>query len=103
MEQRAHVGESLNLLALARASGEGTTAVPGTYLSVRRVAGRVRERTASAAWLLVLEGRLIVDLPHGDFRILARGDALHLPADLDMTLQSVEGEALLVWRSSTTP
>ncbi|HKI55673.1 MAG TPA: hypothetical protein VKB31_00865 [Trueperaceae bacterium] len=98
-----NVGEPLNLLGLARASGDVASTVPGTDLSVRRLAGRHVERTAAAAWLLVLEGRLIIDLPHGDFRILDRGDALHLPAGLELELQSVEGEALLVWRSAATP
>jgi len=93
------VGEPLNLLGLARAAGEGAALVPGTELSVRRVAERREEALPSASWLLVLEGRLIVDLPHGDFRILERGDALHLPAGLTLTLQPVEGEALLLWRA----
>ncbi len=29
-------------------------------------------------WLLVLEGELIIDLPHGDFRVLKVGDSVHL-------------------------
>lgn len=94
------VGEPLNLLGLARTAGDGAALVPGTDLSVRRLAERRRETTQAASWLLVLEGRLIVDLPHGDFRILERGDALHLPGGLELALQSVEGEALLVWRSA---
>ena len=94
------VGEPLNLLGLARAAGEHPALVPGTELSVRRLAERRQERTSAASWLLVLEGRLIVDLPPGDFRLLARGDALHLPAGLEMTLQAVEGEALLIWRTA---
>ncbi len=94
------VGEPLNLLGLARAAGERAALVPGTDLSVRRLAERRWETTTAPSWLLVLEGRLIVDLPHGDFRILERGDALHLPAGLELALQAVEGEALLVWRSA---
>ncbi len=93
------LGEPLNLLGLARASGAVASSVPGTDLTVRRVAERVDERTTAATWLLVLEGRLIVDLPHGDFRILDRGDALQLPGGLELALQSVEREALLLWRS----
>lgn len=93
------VGEPLNLLGLARAAGDGATLVPGTGLSVRRLADRRSETTEAAWWMLVLDGRLIVDLPHGDFRILERGDALHLPPGLDVVLQPVEGEALLLWRS----
>lgn len=103
MAERVRVGEPLNLLGLARASGDAVAAVPGTDLGVRRLKGRVRERSRHAVWLLVLEGRLIVDLPHGDFRILERGDAIHLPAELAVALQSVEGEALVVWRSAATP
>jgi hypothetical protein len=94
------VGEPLNLLGLARAAGERPALVPGTDLSVRRLAEQHQERTSAASWLLVLEGRLIVDLPHGDFRILERGDALHLPAGLELTLLAVEGEALVVWRTT---
>jgi hypothetical protein len=94
------VGEPLNLLALARATGDGAAAVPGTELSVRRLAERRREATTAPTWVLVLDGRLIVDLPHGDFRILERGDALHLPAGLELDLQSVEGDALVLWRSA---
>ena len=93
------VGEPLNLLGLARAAGEGPALVPGTELSVSRVTRKREEQLPAASWLLVLEGRLIVDLPHGDFRILERGDALHLPAGVALTLQAVEGEALLLWRS----
>ena len=94
------VGDPLNLLGLARAAGARAVLVPGTDLSVRRLAERRRETTAAASWVLVLEGRLIVDLPHGDFRILERGDALHLPAGIELVLQAVEGEALVVWRSA---
>ncbi|MEJ2292477.1 MAG: hypothetical protein P8Y13_11680 [Deinococcales bacterium] len=100
MATAMRIGEPLNLLGLARAAGEAAAVVPGTDLSVRRLAERRRETTSAASWVLVLEGRLIVDLPHGDFRILERGDALHLPAGLELDLQSVEGEALVLWRST---
>ncbi len=97
------VGEPLNLLGLARAAGDHPASVPGTALSVRCLAGRHLETTPPACWLAVLDGRLIVDLPHGDFRILERGDSLHLPSGLQVALQSVEGEALLLWRSAAGP
>lgn len=94
------VGEPLDLLSLARAAGDGAALVPGTGLSVRRFAGPRRERLAEAVWLLVLDGRLVIDLPHGDFRILDRGDALHLPASVEVSLRAVEGEALLLWHAA---
>lgn len=92
------VGKPVNLLSLARAAGEGGALVPGTGLSVRRV-GAPEPHHGSRAWLLVLAGTLILDLPHGDFRILERGDALHLPDGVPGTLQGLEGPALLLWRS----
>lgn len=92
------VGEPLNLLHLARAAGDQETAVPGTDLWVLSVEGRRREHLQTDAWCLVLAGDLIIDLPFGAFRILATGDALHLPAGLVLSLQSVQGAALLAWR-----
>lgn len=97
------VGKPVNLLSLARAAGDTEAWVPGTDLSVRRVDAPVAHHGAGAIWLVVLDGRLIVDLPHGDFRILERGDALHLPPDLPLTLQGVEGPALLLWRAESAP
>ena len=93
-----HVGETLDLLSLARAAGDGLTLVPGTDLCVRRFTGPRREAPASRVWLLVLHGRLVVDLPHGDFRILECGDALHLPGGLKLSVRAVEDEALVLWR-----
>lgn len=97
------VGEPLNLLHLARAAGDQEAAVPGTDLWVRSVEGRRREHMQVTAWCLVLHGNLIIDLPLGAFRILATGDALHLPAGLDLSLQSVGGAALLAWRYGSPP
>jgi len=97
------VGEPLSLLGLARTAGEDAARIPGTDLAVRRLTRRRHERNEHASWLLVLEGRLIVDLPFGDFRILERGDALHLPSGVEVALQAVEGEALVLWRSTAGP
>lgn len=97
------VAEPLNLLHLARAAGDQEAAVPGTDLWVGSVEGRRSEHLRANAWCLVLDGDLIIDLPLGAFRILATGDALHLPAGLDLSLQSVGGAALLAWRYGSPP
>jgi hypothetical protein len=77
--------QALNLLTLARGNPAGSS-VPGTDLEVFAPDTPQKEHLESAWWLLVLEGDLIVDLPHGDFRTLKAGDSLHLPAGLDITL-----------------
>lgn len=91
------IGEPLNLVHLANASGEPGAQVPGTAVIVRRLDGRRHERLEAAAWCLVLAGDLIIDLPSGAFRILKSSDALHLPAGVDLDLQSVGGPAVLAW------
>lgn len=97
---RVGVGNPVNLLSLARAAVDADAWVPGTDLSVRRIDRPAPHQGAAGAWLAVLDGRLIIDLPHGDFRILERGDALHLPAGVPATLQGVEGAALVLWRAA---
>lgn len=91
------IGEPLNLVHLANAAGEPGAQVPGTAFIVRRLDGRRRERLEAAAWCLVLAGDLIIDLPLGAFRILKTSDALHLPAGVELGLQSVGGPAVLAW------
>jgi hypothetical protein len=72
--------DTLNLLDLARSEPGRAVAVPGSELAVMALAQTTPERLAAPVWLLLLEGDLIVDLPHGDFRHLAVGDSVLLPA-----------------------
>lgn len=87
MSTRTRAGElsaALNLLHLAKAE-------PGTAKSTlaRGLSPDLRVQaltspltlTPAALWLLLLEGELIVDLPHGDFRVLKVGDSLELTAE----------------------
>lgn len=71
---------TLNLLDLARSEPGRALAVPDTDLSVMALATTTPETLAEPLWLLLLDGDLIVDLPHGDFRHLAVGDSVLLPA-----------------------
>lgn len=70
----------LNLLHLAKAE-------PGTPKNALRrdlsVQALTEPLTLTPAdlWLLLLEGELIVDLPHGDFRVLKVGDSVQLSAE----------------------
>jgi hypothetical protein len=51
--------------------------------------------SGASLWLLVLEGELIIDLPHGDFRVLKVGDSLELRAE-EATLTPLEGAVVLI-------
>lgn len=46
--------------------------------------------------LLLLEGQLIVDYVGGEFRVLARGDAVRLSAGELVSLVPVAGEAIFL-------
>lgn len=94
------VGQPLNLPGLA-GTGEGKPVeVPGAPLAVQSVTEPCALETDRPQWLLVLEGELIVDLPHGDFRILRVGDALRLGAGIPVRLQPLDPVVLV---RSTTP
>jgi hypothetical protein len=86
----------LNLLTLARTGGGSGQVVPGTRFEVTLIDKRAKERLSYDRWLLLLSGELIIDLPHGDFRILHAGDSLHLPEGLDVAYQPVE-PAVVLW------
>lgn len=87
--------KALNLLSLARTGAGAPQAVPGTPFEVALLDKRTVERLDGERWLLLLAGRLIVDLPHGDFRILETGDSLRLPAGLEIACQPVESSIVL--------
>lgn len=69
----------LNLLHLAKAEPGVSKSVLSSDLSVQALTAPLTLEPA-ALWLLVLEGEIIADLPHGDFRLLKVGDSLRLEA-----------------------
>lgn len=82
-------------------SGDGArVAVPGTALEVQALAEANQLVLRATSLILVQEGRLIVDLPDGDFRVLERGDSLMLPAGPQLKLQPVAGQAILTWHAA---
>lgn len=83
----------LNLLHLAKTDPGVPKVVPQTALLVQALTVPVVLESASV-WLLLLEGELIVDLPHGDFRVLGRGDSVALSA-VRATLTPLELAVLL--------
>ncbi len=70
----------LNLLHLAKAEPGAPKHALAEDLWVEALI-EPQTLTSAALWLLVLEGELIIDLPHGDFRVLKVGDSLELRAD----------------------
>jgi hypothetical protein len=94
---RVEVGSVIGVLGLARAAGETGNALPGRPWVAARLEGRVAWRLTQPRWLLALDAAVIVDLPYGDFRVLQRGDALDLPAGIDLVLQPVGSGAALLW------
>jgi hypothetical protein len=83
----------IHLAALAKSSPEGFL-VPGTALEVSLVqAGSLTLR--ADLWLMVLGGELIIDLPHGDFRILKEGDCISLKKGLQLGFQPLEEVIIL--------
>lgn len=89
----AAVGEPLDLVALAR--GSGRARVPGSDLEVAALDATTPERLERPTWLLLLAGELIVDLPFGDFRKLAVGESLELPAGLRVSFEPLEPSVVL--------
>ncbi|MFO7544598.1 MAG: hypothetical protein R6W77_03790 [Trueperaceae bacterium] len=91
----------LHLAGLARSAAGEAIEVPGADLRLQRIDGSHEPELNASAWLVVLDGRVIVDLPHGDFRVLERLDALRLPAHLDCRLVPVDGAAIVAWHGAT--
>ena len=94
---RPAFGRALNLPALARSAAGEPIAVPGWPLSVQHLLGPRTVEGTHGAWLVVMSGEAIVDLPGGDFRVLKAGDALSFPAGAAATLRNVAVPAILVW------
>ena len=76
----------LNLISLAKSGAGEVHAIPQTAFSVQALSEPQPLVLEDNVWLLVLEGELIIDLPHGDFRTLQKGDGLLLEAPLEATL-----------------
>ena len=91
------VGQPVGVLGLARAAGEAGAALPGRAWVAARLERRVAWRLPRPRWLLALDAAVIVALPYGDFRVLQRGDALELPAGVEVTLQPVADAVSLLW------
>lgn len=85
-EIQNHVAQPLNLVALARSNPKGTM-VPGTNLEVFIVEKVASQPLENALWLLVVQGELIIDLPYGDFRLLKKGDSLHLEKGTQLSFE----------------
>lgn len=86
-------GAPLNLLHLAKGDPERPKAVPGTDLQVQALTAPT-PLEGLPVWLLLLEGELIVDLPHGDFRLLGVGDSVALRGE-QATLTPLEAAVVL--------
>jgi hypothetical protein len=96
------IGPVIGVLGLARAAGEAGTALPGHAWVAARIERRIAWRLARRRWLLALDAAVIVDLPYGDFRVLQRGDALDLPAGVDLALQPVGDAVAVLWHDEGT-
>lgn len=91
------VPQVVGVLGLARAAGEAGAALPGQPWVAARLERRVTWRLDRSRWLLALDAAVIVDLPYGDFRLLQRGDALELPASVEVAVQPVGEGVSLLW------
>lgn len=71
--------------------------MPGTELEVQALQQRQDLTLEGDCLLFVQEGKLIVDLPLGDYRVLEQGDSILLPPGIPLALQPVAGWAILTW------
>lgn len=78
----------LNLLDLAR--GEVAKPLPALGAVLEHCATPSPRHAAQGHWYLVLKGELIIDLPHGDFRILRANDLLTFDDTINITLTPVD-------------
>lgn len=91
------VPQTVAVRGLARASGPEGAQLPGKAWVTAEVQSRIHWRLQRGRWLLALHGSAIVDLPHGDSRLLHPGDALELPTGLELHLQPVADAVTLLW------
>ncbi len=79
MNKEATRAEPLNLLNLAKTEPGHAKSALERDLSVQALTEPLTLSPAKM-WLVVLEGTLIIDLPHGDFYTLKVGDSVRLDA-----------------------
>jgi hypothetical protein len=91
----------LNLLNLAKAEPGRPKSALARDLSVQALTETMTLAPARV-WLLVLEGELIVDLPHGDFRVLKVGDSVQLEAE-QVVLTPLPGAVFLFCEGRDAP
>ncbi len=86
----------LNLLNLAKAEPGRAKGALTDGLSVLALTEPLK-LTPVKVWLVVLEGELIIDLPHGDFRVLKVGDSVQLGDERgeQITLTPLQGAVFL--------
>jgi len=90
----SEIAQALNLVTLAKSNPQGSS-VPGTDLEVAVISEKKDLELTGDLWLLVLSGELIIDLPHGDFRILKVGQCLHLEKGLAISYQPLDEVVVL--------
>jgi hypothetical protein len=67
------VGAPVSVTGLARAAGAAGAPIPGRPWVAARLERAATWTLARRRWLLAVDAAVIVDLPHGDFRVLQRG------------------------------
>lgn len=82
---------------MARSAAGAGIEVPGAGFSVQLISRPTPVADAAGALLLLLEGKLIVDLPLGEFRVLDPHDLLTLPDGAEVSLQPVASQAVVAW------
>lgn len=87
------VADVLNLLDLAK--GEAAKPLPALGVVLEQLSTPSPRQAAAGHYFLVLEGELIIDLPHGDFRILRANDLLVFEETIDITLTPVDDVTFL--------
>ncbi len=90
---RLVVADVLNLLDLAK--GEAAKSLPALGAVLEQLSTPSPRQAHAGHWYVVLMGELIIDLPHGDFRILRSNDLLTFEETIDITLTPVDDVTFL--------
>ncbi len=83
------VAQPLNVISLAKSNPSGSV-IPGTQLEACIVSKQSKHELKQDLWILVLQGELIIDLPYGDFRLLKKGDSLHIEAGTSISFEPLD-------------